>query len=222
MKHPLTRLMFGVLCAVVAMARAQVPVSLGLIALELAVAGRLLPRFLGSVGKLLGPIAVSTALMALCFQHDGHVALELATRIVAGLGGMVLLLVGTPAPDLALGLEQKGLPTALAYLMAASYQLVPAIARRLNRIGIALQARGARFDGPWWERAGLTASLAVPVIVCELLAAEQRAATLMVRGFGLPGRKSSWRELEEASWEPALRWLFAAWMLYEMVRVVRG
>ncbi len=236
--HPLTRLTIGLGCAVLALLLGDLAVSGALfLAVELPLAAGLgvAGAFARNTLRLLGPIALSAATMTWLFPPSdtpptvtlaGHAlgqswhwgAVALFAHIVAGLGGMVMLFVSTRPADLALGLEQKGLPAAASYLVAASFQLVPAMAARVRRVRNSLQARGADLGAAWWRRAPLLLSMTVPVVVCELLAAEQRAATLMARGFGMSGPKTAWRVLPEHGWEPACRWVIGAACVAAMVR----
>jgi energy-coupling factor transport system permease protein len=131
---------------------------------------------------------------AVSFFVIAWLAFDLPTALVAGLrlltiGTVFFLFFQTTAPeDLANALVKLGTPYAFAFVLTASMQFVPVLARRAANIRDAQRARGIPLDG------GLVAIRHLPALVGPLLIqafklADELAEAMEARGFGAPGRR---------------------------------
>jgi energy-coupling factor transporter transmembrane protein EcfT len=55
--------------------------------------------------------------------------------------------------------------------------------------------------------------LVVPLILSSLVDVEERALAIEARAFNRPGKKTSLVKIEDASWEPAVRWILVLGMI---------
>lgn len=142
------------------------------------------------------------------FKQEG---LQFATAST----GRILIVVSsfiwfslTTRPDLLMSaLAQRGLPPSLSYLIVSSIQIVPRFQARAATILDAQRARGLEVTGSILRRARAVFPLVVPLILSSLIDVEERALAIEVRAFNYPGVKTSYVEIHQAPWEPALQWL---------------
>lgn len=120
-------------------------------------------------------------------------ASELLIRVMVLVGLLQLYVVTTPLDELHACLVRAGVPKPLAYALVAAAGFVPHLRRRVLDIRDAQTSRGVRFG---WGSLGAL-SLVGPLLLSTLEEAADREATLLTRGFGLPGRATT---LAEVTW----------------------
>ena len=120
-------------------------------------------------------------------------ASELLVRVMVLVGLLQLYVITTPLDELHACLIRAGVPKPLAYALVAAAGFVPHLRRRVLDIRDAQTSRGVRFG--WGSLAAL--SLVGPLLLSTLEEAADREATLLTRGFGLPGRATT---LVEVTW----------------------
>lgn len=120
-------------------------------------------------------------------------ASELLIRVMVLVGLLQLYVVTTPLDKLHACLVRAGVPKPLAYALVAAAGFVPHLRRRVLDIRDAQTSRGVRFG--WGSLRAL--SLVGPLLLSTLEEAADREATLLTRGFGLPGRATT---LAEVTW----------------------
>lgn len=120
-------------------------------------------------------------------------ASELLIRVMVLVGLLQLYVVTTPLDELHACLVRAGVPKPLAYALVAAAGFVPHLRRRVLDIRDAQTSRGVRFG---WGSLGAF-SLVGPLLLSTLEEAADREATLLTRGFGLPGRATT---LAEVTW----------------------
>ena len=120
-------------------------------------------------------------------------ASELLVRVMVLVGLLQLYVITTPLDELHACLVRVGVPKPLAYALVAAAGFVPHLRQRVLDIRDAQTSRGVRFG---WGSLGAL-SLVGPLLLSTLEEAADREATLLTRGFGLPGRATT---LAEVTW----------------------
>lgn len=129
----------------------------------------------------------------LTFFFIAWVAFDLETGIVSGLrlltiGTVSFLFFQTTPPEIiANGLIKLGCPYAVAFVLNASLQFVPILARRARTIRDAQRSRGIPVEGGVRSLFHLPA-LAGPLLIQSFKFADELAEAMEARGFGLQGR----------------------------------
>ena len=129
----------------------------------------------GSIGSLgLGPAQVTWA---------G----EVLVRVMVLVGLLQLYIITTRLDELHACLVRARVPKSLAYALVAAAGFVPHLRQRVLDVRDAQTSRGVRFG---WGSLGAL-SLIGPLLLSALEEAADREVTLLVRGFGLPGRPTA-------------------------------
>ena len=132
------------------------------------------------------------------------IAFDLLTGLCSGLrllniGTVFFLFFQTTSPeDLSNALIKMGIPYSFAFVLTASMQFIPVLARRAASIRDAQRARGIPLDGPF-ELIRHLPALAGPLLIQAFKLADELAEAMEARGFGSPGRR--FRR------EPRFRWI---------------
>lgn len=208
--HPISKLvavMVGSLCALVLAPRPNgALLAAVLLAAILHGSGR---RFMHGLVAVSIPFAVSLLLITAA-DPDGTGdwwslgplglgpgrlawASEILVRVMILVGLLQLYIITTPLDELHACLVRTGVPKPLAYALVAAAGFVPHLRRRVLDIRDAQTSRGVRFG---WGSLGAL-SLVGPLLLSTLEEAADREATLLTRGFGLPGRATT---LAEGTW----------------------
>jgi len=189
-----------------------------------AVVGRILGRLLRTALLLTLPIAVSVLLVNLFFFPAGReilfqvgpiaataeglgFALETLARIGAISGAITLFYLTTPASELVLDLERRGVSPRIAFVTLASVQTVPALVERASTITAAQRARGLDTEGSIWRRLRGVLPLAGPVLLGSITEVEERTMAFEARGFTRPGRRTLLWWPSDSGRQRLARWL---------------
>jgi energy-coupling factor transport system permease protein len=189
-----------------------------------AVVGRILGRLLRTALLLTLPIAVSVLLVNLFFFPAGReilfqvgpiaataeglgFALETLARIGAISGAITLFYLTTPASELVLDLERRGVSPRIAFVTLASVQTVPALVERAATITAAQRARGLDTEGSLWRRLRGVLPLAGPVLLGSITEVEERTMAFEARGFTRPGRRTLLWWPSDSGRQRLARWL---------------
>lgn len=223
--HPITK---GVL-TLSAIALAFIAPSLGWVAaieallLVLVLVAGVVRRLLAAAVVIVFPIAAllllvqgfanpsnHTLLFALgpvAFYREGIlVAVGAALRISCLVTATFLLSFTTRPEDLAEALMQRGLSPRMGYVLQSALQIIPQTLETANRIQDAQRARGLETEGPLTQRARAYLPLMLPLVLTSLVATQERAMALEVRGFGLPVRRIDRRVFRDSTVQRILRW----------------
>jgi energy-coupling factor transport system permease protein len=196
----------------------------------------ILPRLLRTALLLSLPIAISVLIINVLFYPAGRevlfqlgpirataeglaFALETLARIGAISGAITLFYLTTPAAELVLDLERRGVPARLAFVAIASVQTVPAMVERAAAITAAQRARGLDTEGSAWKRVRGVVPLAGPVLLGSIAEIEERTMSLEARGFTRPGRRTLLWSPPDSGAQQVGRWALLA--LVPTVIVVR-
>ena len=145
------------------------------------------------------------------------IAFDFMTGLCSGLrllniGTVFFLFFQTTSPeDLSNALIKMGIPYSFAFVLTASMQFIPVLARRAASIRDAQRARGIPLDGPF-ELIRHLPALAGPLLIQAFKLADELAEAMEARGFGSPGRR--FRH------EPHFRWM--DWMVAGISSVTLG
>lgn len=225
--HPLTKLVLVIAILIVGfLARSpNVPITLFIGAiLPLAFWGGIVRDLLRVTMTLLLPFTLSIVIVQglfypgasthlfsfgpISFKEQGLIfAYATASRILLLAGAGLLLLFSTHPADLMLALEQRGLPSALSYILLAAIQLLPQMQAKAMVIMDAQRARGLETTGNLIVRVRAMIPLIAPLIFGALGQVDERAMALEARAFSAPQSKTSFKELRDTSMQNILRWL---------------
>ena len=149
--------------------------------------------------------AVFTFFVIAWLAFDFLAALISALRLLAIGTAFFLFFQTTPPEALSNALLKMGVPYPFAFVLSASMQFVPLLARRLGNIRDAQRARGIPIERGLSLLIHLPA-LAGPLLIQAFKFADELAEAMEARGFGMPGRR--FRH------EPRFRWM--DWMVVGM------
>jgi energy-coupling factor transport system permease protein len=227
--HPFTKGVLVLVAIALAFLAPSLPWVLGLLALLLApmAAARVMRRFAAVALVLLLPLTVIlvvvqglanpanvTRLLSvgpLWLGAEGMLAGLLAAARIACLTTVAFLFSFTTRPaDLAEALMQRGLPASLGYVLQSTLQIIPQTLGSIDRIHDAQRTRGLESEGSLPRRARAYVPLLVPVILSSLVATQERAMALEVRGFGLSAPRHARYQLADSTGQRVLRWALLA------------
>jgi len=127
------------------------------------------------------------------YQEGLAYALWLTARFLnLTLAAFVLLFTTRPA-DLVEELVHAGLPPRTGYVLLSVLQIIPSMAARISVIQDAQRSRGMETEGSLWVRLRAFLPVLGPLVISSLVAMQERALALEVRGFGAPGPRTSYR-----------------------------
>lgn len=222
--HPLTSLAAAGSTAVITTAAANLPLSAAVIAAAagLSVAGGVERRMAAAAAGILVPLVVSLFVLHGLFFPEGsevlaqwgparvtaeglHFALERAARLSAAVLVLLLSSFTISVPDLVASLSSRGVHGRLAFVLASTLTLLPAVSRRVARIRHAQEARGLVIPGGVFRRFAAFRWQAVPLVLSLVEEAGTRAAALEARGLGGSGPRTSYREVPDPPLQRRLR-----------------
>jgi energy-coupling factor transport system permease protein len=135
-------------------------------------------------------------------------ALETGTRTAACVLVLLLFSCTVSVPDLVAALTARRVPRQFSFVLASTLALVPAIARRLDRIQQAQQARGLLLRGGLLSRLAAARLQMVPLVLGLIEDAGSRSQALDARGFARPGLRTSYRTLADPRAQRGIRAAF--------------
>lgn len=226
--HPLTK---GVLALSTLALAFIVPsvwwvVGIAAVLLVLVLLAGVLRRLLAVALAILLPIAVlliavqgfanpgnHTVLFALgpiVYYREGvAIATLAALRITCLVMATFLFSFTTRPADITEALMQRGLSPRMGYVLQSALQVIPQTLDMAGRIQDAQRSRGLETEGSLPHRARAYLPLMLPLVLSSLVATQERAMSLEVRGFGLPVKRV-WRyEFADSLPQRGLRWLMA-------------
>ena len=150
------------------------------------------------------------ALGPIVYYQEGLAIAALASLRIACLVAATFLFSFTTRPaDITEALMQRGLSPRMGYVLQSALQIIPQTLDMAGRIQDAQRARGLETEGSLPRRARAYLPLMLPLVLSSLVATQERAMSLEVRGFGLPVKRL-WRyEFADSTLQRILRWLLA-------------
>ncbi|HXV98392.1 MAG TPA: energy-coupling factor transporter transmembrane component T [Anaerolineae bacterium] len=193
----------------------------GGVVIPLATWGQVRLKLLKAVWNIVLPFAISVLLIQGFFWGQGTplftlgpltLKLEGVLFAVTSIGRILLvvscftLLALTTRPDtLMFALTQIGLPASLAYIVAATIQIVPRFRAKASTVIEAQRARGLETEGHMLRRAQALVPLIMPLVLGSLVDVEERAIAIEARAFKAKRQKTSLVELSDSSAQKVLR-----------------
>ncbi len=145
------------------------------------------------------------------FFREGVAAGVLSALRIACLVTATFLLSFTTRPtDLAEALMQRGLSPRMGYVVQSALQIIPQTLELAGRIQDAQRARGLETEGTLVRRARAYLPLMLPLVLSSLVATQERAMALEVRGFGMRVKRVSRVVFADSTLQRALRWALVA------------
>jgi energy-coupling factor transport system permease protein len=133
-------------------------------------------------------------------------AIFIASRLFDLVAATFLFSFTTRPADFAEALMQRGLSPRFGYVVQSALQIIPESLEQADRIRDAQQARGLETTGPLLRRARAFIPLLLPLVLSSLVATQERAMALEVRGFGLAVHRHARILLRDDAGERLLRW----------------
>ena len=133
----------------------------------------------------------------------------LAARVACLIAATFLFSFTTRPSDITEALMQRGLSPRMGYVLQSALQVIPQTLDIAVRIQDAQRARGLETEGSLPRRARAYLPLMLPLVLSSLVATQERAMALEVRGFGLPVKRQSRYEFADSTTQVTLRWLLA-------------
>jgi energy-coupling factor transport system permease protein len=227
--HPLTKGVLTLVAIALAFTAPSIPWDLAVLAVLLAlitVAG-VLRRLLAVAVVILLPITllllavqgfanpanqtVAFQLGPVVYYREGlQLAALSALRIWCLVAATFLFSFTTRPADITEALMQRGLSPRMGYVLQSALQIIPQTLETAGRIQDAQRARGLETEGSLPRRARAYLPLMLPLVLSSLVATQERAMALEVRGFGLPVKRVIRLEFRDSAFQRALRWVLAA------------
>ena len=198
--------------------------GIGVILLVLVTAAGVLRRLLAVAAAILLPITllllavqgfanannrtVAFALGPIVYYREGlAIAALAALRITCLVCATFLFSFTTRPADISEALMQRGLSTRMGYVVQSALQIIPQTLDMAGRIQDAQRARGLETEGSLPRRARAYLPLMLPLVLSSLVATQERAMALEVRGFGLPVKRVARFEFADSPLQRVLRWV---------------
>jgi energy-coupling factor transport system permease protein len=112
----------------------------------------------------------------------------------------------TRPADISEALMQRGLSPRMGYVVQSALQVIPQTLDLATRIQDAQRARGLETQGSLPRRARAYLPLMLPLVLSSLVATQERAMALEVRGFGLRVKRIARYDLADSTVQRVLRW----------------
>ncbi len=141
------------------------------------------------------------------YQEGLLFAAKILMQLAAVLTASLLFVFTTEPADFITALVQTGWPPFAAYLVGGPLLMLPAMRERIRVIQAAQRSRGLDSEGSLMKRIRSVGPLVTPLVIGAFTEIEQRAIALEARGFNLPGRRTSLREVSDSKLQKTLRWL---------------
>ena len=150
------------------------------------------------------------ALGPITYYKEGLGVAALAALRIACLVSATFLFSFTTRPvDISEALMQRGLSPRMGYVVQSALQIIPQTLEQATRIQDAQRARGLETEGSLPRRARAYLPLMLPLVLSSLVATQERAMALEVRGFGLRVKRITRYEFADSTAQRVLRWAMA-------------
>jgi energy-coupling factor transport system permease protein len=148
------------------------------------------------------------ALGPIVYYREGlEIAALAALRIACLVAATFLFSFTTRPADISEALMQRGLSPRMGYVLQSALQIIPQTLDMARRIQDAQRSRGLETEGSLRRRARAYMPLMLPVVLSSLVATQERAMALEVRGFGLPVKRVNRFEFTDTGLQRAVRWV---------------
>lgn len=129
------------------------------------------------------------------FYEEGLlVGLRLSLRLYNILSATLIVVLATNPSDLTEAFVRRGVSPRFGYVIMAVLQIIPMMMAQTATITDAQRSRGMETEGSLWTRIRAFLPLMGPLVTSSLIATEERALALEVRGFGSHTRPTFLKE----------------------------
>lgn len=118
------------------------------------------------------------------YKEGLAVGFRLALRLYDILSATLVLVLATNPSDLTEAFVRRGASPRFGYVIMAVLQIIPTMIAASAAITDAQRSRGMETEGGLWTRMRAFIPLLGPLVTSSLIATEERALALEVRGFG--------------------------------------
>lgn len=147
------------------------------------------------------------ALGPIVYYREGLAFAAFSSLRIACLVCATFLFSFTTRPaDISEALMQRGLSPRMGYVLQSALQIIPQTLEMAGRIQDAQRARGLETQGSLPRRARAYLPLMLPLVLSSLVATQERAMALEVRGFGLPVKRIARYLFVDSTPQRVLRW----------------
>ena len=144
-------------------------------------------------------------------------ACQVTLRLLIVICSFYLLITTTHPYDLAMDLEQRGLPPKIGYILLATLQAMFELQERLKVIVDAQKCRGVEVQGNLMVRLKAYFPIVGPLVIGSILNIESRALALELRGFSANVPKTVLHKINEQPWERWLRWSLLLLLVFSLL-----
>ncbi len=144
-------------------------------------------------------------------------AFRVSTRIVVMISAFTLFLMTTHPSELMSDLSRRGLPGQFAYVVISSLQIIPQMQAKAQTIISAQRSRGLDTQSSFLRRVGGILPLVAPLVFGSLVEVEERAIAIEARGFTSSRPKTFLREIQDTSFDHAIRWILVTLVMLTVV-----
>ena len=146
-----------------------------------------------------------------------QLAFRNATRIVVMISSFTILLLTTHPSELMSDFSRRGLPGQFAYVVISSLQIIPQMQAKAQTIISAQRSRGLDTQSSFLRRVGGILPLVGPLVFGSLVEVEERAIAIEARGFTSTRPKTFLREIQDTSFDRAIRWILIALVIITLI-----
>ena len=145
-----------------------------------------------------------------------------ALRITCLVVATFLFSFTTRPTDITEALMQRGLSPRMGYVLQSALQIIPQTLDMAGRIQDAQRSRGLETEGSLPKRARAYLPLMLPLVLSSLVATQERAMALEVRGFGLPVKRVTRFVFADSGFQRVTRWALALAVPFAIVARIVG
>ncbi|HQA50594.1 MAG TPA: energy-coupling factor transporter transmembrane component T [Syntrophomonadaceae bacterium] len=179
-----------------------------LLILALAYSSKIFNRFCNTLTRIILPLLILLFIMQsllypggekiicqiwfMSVKQEGVIfASTIGLRLLIVIGSILVFLITTHPKDMIMALEQKGVPSAIGYIVLSTMQIIPHMEMMSKRILDAQKSRGVEVEGNIWVRAKAYLPVVVPLILSSIAQLENKVMALECRAFNAPVKKTS-------------------------------
>lgn len=142
-------------------------------------------------------------------------AINLGSRLLGVFTPIIYFLEVVELDDFILMMEQRGVSPKVTYVISSTFNMIPEMKDRLERITDAQKSRGIETEGGLITRMKAFLPIIGPVILSSIVAVEEKTMTLEVRGFYTDGTKSRLNVVTDSTVDQKIRRVL--WIIFWII-----
>ncbi len=146
-------------------------------------------------------------------------AITLGSRLLGVFTPIIYFLEVVSIDDFVLMMEQRGVSPKVTYVISSTFNMIPEMKDRLERITSAQKSRGIETEGNLFTRMKAFLPIIGPVVLSSVVAVEEKTMTLEVRGFYTEGLKSRLDIVPDSSFDQTIRRVL--WVVFWIIVIGR-